>query len=143
MIFKELTKYKTCNHFQFGIDTDLATSCNASTEGSGVFLVYSMDTAEKELLFIGSTGTVHNNGDIKHRAGGIADRIVNGTQFGKMPRRIAWPLQMKKENRSTLEIHWFETFNNKHRHIPTYVEGLILQKYLDVQGCLPKWNIAF
>jgi hypothetical protein len=34
------------------------------SEGSGVFLVYSVGD-EKELIMVGSTGTVQNNGTLK------------------------------------------------------------------------------
>jgi hypothetical protein len=50
---------------------------------------------------------------------------------------------MKLEKIETLEVHWFETFGVKHKVIPTYVEGLILQNHLKDFGKLPKWNVAF
>lgn len=142
-MFKELTKYKSTNQFTFTKKDNLFDSCNAPKEGSGVYLVYEVSGDDKELLFIGSTGTIQNNGELKHRAGGIYDRIVNGNQFGKLPRHKAWHFQMKIENIETLEVHWYETFAGKTKHIPTFVEGLILQKFLDEHGKLPRWNVAF
>jgi hypothetical protein len=50
---------------------------------------------------------------------------------------------MKLENINKLEIFWFETFNEKNKTIPTFVEGQLLQLYLDEHGSLPKWNVAF
>ena len=50
---------------------------------------------------------------------------------------------LKKENLEKLEIHWYETFNENTKDIPTYVEGLILQQFLDKNNVLPRWNIAF
>lgn len=142
-MYKELTKYKNKNHFEFQIEDELADVCNAPQEGNGIYLVYEVIGEAKELLFVGSTGTVQNNGEIKARVGGIYDRLVNGQQFGKLSRRKAWPIQMKNENIEKLEIHWMETFNAKTKHIPTYVEALILQKFLDEHAKLPRWNIAF
>ena len=142
-MFKELTKYENHNHFIFNNEGDLSEVCNAPQDGSGIYLVYAVSGEDKELLFVGSTGTVHNNGEIKHRVGGIYDRIVNGQQFGKLSRRTAWPIQMKKESIEALEVHWYETFNAKTKHIPTYVEGLILQKFMDENKTLPRWNVAF
>lgn len=142
-MFKELTKYKTQNNFVFNIDDDLSEVCNAPKNGSGIYLVYQVSDDEKELLFVGSTGTVHNDGEIKHSVGGIYDRLVNGQQFGKLSRRTAWPIQMKKENIDSLEVHWYDTFNAKTKHITTYVEALILQKFLDENHRLPRWNVAF
>jgi len=142
-MFKELTKYKNCNHFTFATENELSEVCNAPQEGNGVYLVYEVNGDEKELLFVGSTGTIQNNGEIKLKVGGIYEKLVNGQQFGKLSRRKAWPIQMKKENIEQLEIHWYETFNAKTKHIPTYVEGLILQKFLDENSRLPRWNVAF
>ena len=142
-MFKELTKYKNQNNFTFNIENELSEVCNAPKEGNGIYLVYDNSGDEKELIFIGSTGTVQNNGEIKLRVGGIFDRLVNGQQFGKLSRRKSWPIQMKKENLENLEVHWYETFNEKTKDIPTYIEGLILQKFLDKNNALPRWNIAF
>jgi hypothetical protein len=142
-MFKELTKYKNQNNFTFNIENELSEVCNAPQEGNGIYLVYDVSGDEKELVFVGSTGTIQNNGEIKLRVGGIYDRLVNGQQFGKLSRRKAWPIQMKKENIENLEIHWYETFNETTKHIPTYVEGLILQLFLDKNNVLPRWNVAF
>jgi len=50
---------------------------------------------------------------------------------------------MKIEKIERLEVYWYETFNAKTKGIPTFIEGLILQAYLDEKGTLPKWNVAF
>ncbi|MFM2266031.1 MAG: hypothetical protein RLZ77_1451 [Bacteroidota bacterium] len=141
-MYKELTKFKTTNHFIFTPDNQLDEVCNA-TEGSGIFLVFQVKEDAKELIMVGSTGTVQNNGTLKSKNGGLYDKIVNGHQFAKTGRKYSWPSQMKLEKIETLEVHWFETFGGKHKVIPTYVEGQILQIHLNEFGCLPKWNIAF
>ena len=81
-----------------------------------------------------------NNGKIKHRQGGLYDRLVNGKQFGK-PRRQSWLEKMKTENIDALDIYWFDTFSDG--DIPGTVEGKIIQTYFDTYGCLPKWNKEF
>jgi hypothetical protein len=50
---------------------------------------------------------------------------------------------MKIEDITTLEVVWYETFNDKTKVIPTFVEGQVLQNFLDENGRLPKWNVAF
>ncbi len=142
-MYKELTKFKTNNSFSFTVDNSLEEVCNASENGSGVFLVYDASNEEKELIMIGSTGTIQNDGSLKSKNGGLYDKIVNGHQFAKTGRKYSWPAQMKLENIDRLEVYWYETFSAKNKFIPTYVEGLILQKFLDENGKLPKWNVAF
>ena len=142
-MYKELKKFKTQNTFSFTQEDSLETVCNAPESGSGVFMVYAVDGEEKELIMVGSTGTVQNDGTLKSKNGGLYDKIVNGHQFAKTGRKYSWPAQMKLEKRDRLEVFWYETFNAKNRFIPTYVEGLILQKFLEENGKLPKWNVAF
>lgn len=142
-MYKELTKFKTSGNFSFTTDNNLEEACNATETGSGVFLVYNADAEEKELIMVGSTGTIQNDGTLKSKNGGLYDKIVNGHQFAKTGRKYSWPAQMKLENINRLEVYWYETYNAKNKFIPTYVEGLILQKFLDENTKLPKWNVAF
>ena len=140
-MYKELEKFKVTNSFLFSPEDSLEQVCNAS-EGCGVFLVYDLTTA-KELIMLGSTGTVQNNGTLKIKNGGLSDKIVEGHQFAKTGRKYSWPAQMKLEGISSLEVVWYETFNADVKGIPTSVEGQVLQNFLDENGRLPRWNVAF
>tara|TARA_R110000868_G_scaffold270682_2_gene530105 strand:+ start:839 stop:1261 length:423 start_codon:yes stop_codon:yes gene_type:complete len=140
-MYKELKKFKVSDSFTFTAEDSLEQVCNAS-EGSGVFLVYAV-ADEKELIMVGSTGTVQNDGSLKIKNGGLKEKIVEGHQFAKTGRKYSWPTQMAKEDISTLEVVWYETFNDKTKGIPTFVEGQVLQNFLDENGRLPKWNVAF
>lgn len=142
-MYKELKKIKFKNQFHFNVDDSLEQVCNAPESGSGIFLVYSVNEEVKELIMVGSTGTIQNNGKLKSKNGGLFDKIVNGHQFAKTARKYSWPTQMKLENITSLEVDWYETFNDKNKVIPTFLEGQILQFFLDENGKLPKWNIAF
>ena len=140
-MYKELEGFKVSNQFSLTIDDSLEEVCNAS-EGSGVFLVYDV-ADEKELIMVGSTGTVQNDGSLKSKNGVLYDKIVNGHQFAKTGRKYSWPAQMKLENIERLEVSWYDTFNEKVKVIPTFIEGQVLQNFLDENGSLPRWNVAF
>ena len=143
-MYKELKKFKTKNQFTLTQEDSLETVCNASETGSGIFLVYDVKSEEeKELIMVGSTGTVQNDGTLKSKNGGLYDKIVNGHQFAKTGRKYSWPAQMKTENIETLEVYWYETFNAKTKIIPTFIEGQILQNFLTENDKLPRWNVAF
>ncbi|MES2573691.1 MAG: hypothetical protein V4572_01990 [Bacteroidota bacterium] len=142
-MYKELKKIKVQNQFSFSVDDSLEEVCNASEAGSGIFLVYAVEGEEKELIMVGSTGTIQNDGTLKSKNGGLFDKIVNGHQFAKTGRKYSWPAQMKLENISRLEVSWYETFNEKNKVIPTFLEGQILQNFLDENAKLPRWNVAF
>jgi hypothetical protein len=142
-MYKELEKFTVKGNFTFTQDDSLEEVCNASEAGSGVFVVYAVANDTKELIMVASTGTVQNDGTLKSKNGGLHDKIVNGHQFAKTGRKYSWPAQMKKENIDRLEVLWFETFNSDTKGIPTSVEGQILQNFLDENGKLPRWNVAF
>jgi hypothetical protein len=142
-MYKELKKFKVTKSFTFNLDDSLEAVCNAPDSAGGVFLVYAVVDEEKELIMVGSTGTIQNNGTLKCKNGGLYDKIVNGHQFAKTGRKYSWPAQMKLEKIERLEVVWYDTFNEKVKVIPTLVEGQVLQNFLDENGSLPRWNVAF
>ena len=141
-MYKELEKFKT-ESFSLTADGSLEEVCNAPESGSGVFVVTAVSEEGAELVMVGSTGTVQNDGTLKIKNGGLYDKIVNGHQFAKTGRKYSWPAQMKKENIDRLEVTWYETFNDTDKQIPTFVEAQILQNFLDENDRLPRWNVAF
>ena len=141
-MYKELEKFKVTNSFAFTVEDSLEQACNAP-DSAGVFVVYAVEGDTKELIMVGSTGTVQNDGTLKSKNGGLYDKIVNGHQFAKTGRKYSWPAQMKLENIEALEVIWYETFNADVKAIPTTVEGQVLQNFLDENGKLPRWNVAF
>lgn len=141
-MYKELKKFKVTKSFTLTANDNLEEVCNAP-EAAGIFMVYAVVGEEKELIMAGSTGTIQNDGTLKNKSGGLYDKIVNGHQFAKTGRKYSWPAQMKKENIAVLEVHWFDTFNEKNKAIPTFIEGQVLQNFLDENNRLPRWNVAF
>ena len=142
-MYKEVKKFKIGGSFTFTPDQNLEEVCTASDTGSGVFLVFTVDGETKELIMVGSTGTIQNDGTLKSKNGGLYDKIVNGQQFAKTGRKYTWPTQMQKEEIAQLEVFWYETFNAKTSVIPTFVEAQVLQSYFAENGKLPRWNVAF
>ena len=61
-MYKELKKFKLKGQFAFTAEDSLEDVCNAPETGSGIFLVYAVEGEEKELIMVGSTGTVQNDG---------------------------------------------------------------------------------
>lgn len=141
-----LSKYSESGKFIYNQNDDLRLVCNASKSKSGVYLMYNCDT--KELLYIGCSGHIKNDGEISTRktgGGGLYGRIVNGHQFGKMKRYEALPQKMKEENIAQIEIIWYVTFDEKAnlKHSPTFVESNLLQEYFEKNNRLPRWNLKF
>ena len=104
-MFDELTKYKNNNHFFFTAKEELKNVCNATKNKSGIYIVYELKNGRIELVYIGSSGKAQNDGTIKHRNGGLYDRIVNGHQFEKIPRKKSWKQKLINEEIEALDIY--------------------------------------
>ena len=144
-MFDELQKYKQTNHFFFQATDKLREICNAPTDKSGVYLVYALKNGKIELIYIGCSGKLEKDGTIfirKAGLGGMKDRIVNGHQFGKVPRRISWIKQMIEEKIEALDVYWYVTHDSNFSDNPREIENKLLRKHSVVYGRLPKWNKA-
>ena len=142
-MFDELNKYELRDHFFLKPEDNLQEVCNAPANKSGVYIVYALKNGKVELICIGRSGNHKSDGYMfirKGGLGGIKDRIVNGHQFGKTPRRISWINQIKKENIEALDIYWYTTHNEEYSDCPRVLENKLLRKHLDIYGRLPKWN---
>ena len=98
------------------------------------------------LIYIGRSGKVNDDGTIfirKAGLGGMKDRIVNGHQFGKIPRYKSWPLQMQSDGINKIYNDWYVTHNDEYIDSPREVEKYLLKKYFDQFGQLPRWNKSF
>ena len=140
--------YDIKDSFQFNCDENLNKQCNAPKTQGGVYLVY--EHASNQLIYIGSSGWVNQDGSFGLRKNGMWERIVNGDhEFviqgtkQKDKRKIIWPLKMNDDRIEQLRVDWFVTFNESIRHIPAFVEATLLQQYFDKYNVLPRWNKCF
>lgn len=142
-MFDELKPYKETDHFFFTTDKNLKEVCNAPSDKSGVYIVFALKNGRIELVYIGRSGKLNKDQTMfvrKAGLGGIKDRIVNGHQFGKVPRRISWPYVMEIEKIEALDVYWYITHNEKYNDCPIDVERCLLNKYREIYGCFPRWN---
>lgn len=142
-MFEELEKYDQQGHFFLRPYDSLGNVCNAPTNKSGIYLVYALKGGKIELVYIGCSGKHLVDGSMfirKAGLGGIKDRIVNGHQFGKIPRRISWITQIEKEGIEALDVYWYVTHSNNYSDCPRKVENKLLLKHLEIYYRLPKWN---
>ncbi|RKY76198.1 hypothetical protein DRQ07_10690 [candidate division KSB1 bacterium] len=139
-MFDELTKYKNNNHFFFTSNEKLENVCNAPKNKSGIYIVYELKNGRIELVYVDYSGKIQNNGRIKHHTGGLFDRIVNGYQFGEIPRKISWKQKLFKEKIEALDIYWYDTVNSETIDIPAFVAATIIQRFFEINGRLPRWN---
>ena len=136
-MFDEIKKYNKTDHFFLRSDGNLESSCNAPKSSNGVFIVYQLKKGRIDLVLIGSSGKIQKSGSLK-KTDSLYNSIVKDPQFG-----ISWISKIKKEDIDGLDIYWYETFNQKTKDIPSFVQSLLLQKYFEIYGRLPDWNIEF
>ena len=141
-MFDELNKYKANGHFFFSESDELKNVCNAPKNGIGVYIVYALKDGKIELIYIGSSGKILQNGHKKVRVGGMCDRLINGKQFDDARKR-SWKKKIIEENIEALDIYWYETFDKVNSDIPNTVEGILIQRFYEIYGVLPKWNKAY
>ena len=142
-MFDELKKYKISDHFFCKSTDNLKNVCNAPTDKSGVYIVYALAKGKVELVYIGRSGKKEKDGTIfirKAGLGGIKDRLVNGHQFGKIPRHKSWINQMRNEEIEAIDVYWYITHDTKNNDCPRLVENSLLRNHLNTFGELPRWN---
>jgi hypothetical protein len=142
-MFEELEKYTLKGHFAFNGLVTLRTVCNAPPDKSGVYLVYAYRNGVIRLIYIGCSGKIKKNGSIFIRKGGLKGRLINGHQFGKVPRKKSWPLQMARENIESLDVFWYVTHTEQYKDCPRELENKLLKEFYYTFNNLPSWNNEF
>lgn len=145
-MFEELEIYKRKGNFLFQLNDSFKDRCNAPTDCSGVYTIYRIVDNKEELIYIGSSGQRTKEGKIKHRKGGIYDRLVNGyhpNRFGeqkRIKRAKAFPIHMLNENIMIIRIYWWVTYDNSYSDFPTDVEAQLTTQYRNTFEKLPDWH---
>ena len=138
-MFDELTKYK--HHGNFGLmkDQKLVDVCNAPEE-AGVYYILMLRKGKVDLVYIGASGTMNQNGKFSKQL--LKGRLTKGKQDGVL-RQHYFTSMFLLHYMYALDIYWFVTYDNYTQDLPMYVEGVLMQKYFEIHGCLPLWNKEF
>ena len=138
-MFQELDKYKNKGHFFYTKDDLLSKQSKDVPNLPGVYLVYRLAGGKIDIVYIGKSGTIQQNGKSKDQ--GLRERL-NNTHQG-LNRQDYFNTKIEEENIEALDIYWYVTFDDDYRDLPSFVEGLLIQKYFDLYGQLPIWNLEF
>lgn len=136
----DIELYTDFGSFIFNANESLSLVCNAPKDANGVYLVYDVTDIRDELIYIGTSGKMSKDGNlITRKDGGLYARLVKGTQFLK-PRNKSWPIKMSEDKIESIRVNWYVTFNDVVKHIPTFVEGCLIQDFFREYGRLPQWK---
>ncbi|MCC5915755.1 MAG: hypothetical protein JJU02_00360 [Cryomorphaceae bacterium] len=138
-MFDELNKYQINGHFFFQKGDSLAHQSKNVPNLPGVYYILRLARGKIDIVFIGKSGAVLQNGDFIDQS---LRNCINNNQGG-MKGQQYFEQKMEQEDIDGLDIYWFVTFDDHHQHLPGFVEGQIMQRYFDVNGCLPPWNKEF
>ncbi|MCX6325055.1 MAG: hypothetical protein NT144_00155 [Bacteroidia bacterium] len=138
-MFDETKKYKNNGHFFFKKGDRLSEVSKKVPELPGVYYVIRLAKGRVELVYIGKSGTITQLGQFKDQ---LLKSRINNKQDG-MKRQDFFDKKMIEENIDGLDIYWFVTMDKTNNDLPGYVEGLLIQRFFEVQGRLPLWNKDF
>ena len=138
-MFDELDKYKETGHFFFRPNDNMNSVCNAPSDKAGVYIIYALRRGQIEIIYIGRSGEIKEDGSLFIRPGGIQDRLVNGKRDGELKRNF-WVAEMLKTGIEALDIYWYVTHNAAFVDCPKIIENTLLKKHYDIYGRLPRWN---
>ncbi|HXP49935.1 MAG TPA: helix-turn-helix transcriptional regulator [Bacteroidia bacterium] len=134
--FEELNKYKN-GRFFFKKGNKLSdVSGFVLNKSGGVYLIYK---DRIDLIYIGYSGTISQKGVMSKQS--LKGRINN--KQGGVLRQKFFEKKMMDDKIEELEIVWYETFDQVHKDLPKYIEGVLINKFYQLKGCLPIWNKAF
>ena len=105
----------------------------------GVYYILRLARSRIDLVYIGKSGTFNQKGTFKDQ---LLKGRINNKQNGT-PRQIFFDNKMISENIDSLDIYWFVTVDEHNNDLPSYVEGLLMQRYFKIYGVLPVWNKGF
>ncbi len=134
-MFDELKKYRKNGHFFFTKAVSLREASKDIPELPGVYYIIRLANGRVDLVYIGKSGTMQQNGRFKDQL--LRSRLNN--QQDSMRREDYFLKKMKEEDIDGLDIYWFVTFDKNHYDLPAYVEGLVMQRFFDIHGKLPPW----
>jgi hypothetical protein len=138
-MFDETKKYKNNGHFFFKKGDNLKQVSKSVPDLPGVYYIVRLSKGRIELVYIDKSGVIQQNGQFKDQ--GLQSRL-NSKQDG-IERQDFFESRILNEAIDGLDIYWFVTFDTKSKDLPGFVEGLLIQRFFEIHGRLPLWNMDF
>jgi hypothetical protein len=135
MFDDDLNKYNKTGHFFFKSGDDLSVVSTAVPHLCGVYYIYRLAEGGIDLVQIGKSGFMQQNGACQTQP-------LFGEDYQKTQKFFEAKWKTEK-NFDGLDIYWFATVDKNHFDLPSYVEGLLMQRYFELYGRLPLWNKSF
>lgn len=106
--------------------------------GYGAYIIRA-NTADGEILYIGKSGTIKNNGDLKKQD---LKKRLNNVQDNK-PRADYFKENLKEnEGLNELYFDWY-IIDPETKILPAFLEAVLIQEYYSKHQALPAWNNGY
>ena len=132
-----LEKYTNKGEFIFKMGDRLVDHCRNIPNESGVYLMYTIKNNVEELVYIGESGKMKQNGSFGVQK--LHKRLQN-MQNSQLSRQKHFEQELGANKIDAIKVAWFVTFNDSFKDLPMYVEALLLQNYFNKNNQLPQWN---
>lgn len=105
-------------------------------DGYGAYFITSIHGAKKEVVYIGRSGTLQQDGTFKKQA---LRRRLTMKQEGEY-RETFFVRKMEEMKLDCLRFNWFVTHTKNTMVLPALAEAELIQAFWEDQGVLPLWN---
>ena len=102
----------------------------------GIYIIYSIKNLSKDIIYIGKSGTMINDGTFKSQ--GIAQRLTKVQN--KLQRKIYFQNILNEYKFDKLEFLWITTYDEEYQEIPSFSEAKMIQAYFNQYKKLPLLN---
>jgi hypothetical protein len=102
----------------------------------GIYIIYSFKNNFEEIIYIGKSGTMINDGSFKEQ--GIQKRLTK--KQGNIVRKKYFQDVIYDNKFDKLKFLWIVTFDDKNKEIPSLSEAKMLQAYFNEYHRLPLLN---
>jgi hypothetical protein len=140
MKFNSLNKYKNSGTVFLSCHDNLRKATVNVPNKPGIYLFSEINGKHEVLKYIGSSGSILQNGKFK---GQLMRSRINNKMNSKFTRANFFKKHFETSKCDLIKIDWYVTFDDENLDLPKYVEANILQEYYSLFGELPEWNNTF
>ncbi len=140
MNFKATKKYKQTGTTFFEEGDNLRQVTKSIPDLPGVYLFHEVEGKYTRLKYIGSAGTIKQDGKFK---GQMLRGRINNKMNSQQTRSQFFKEHLKNTNCDLIRIDWYVTYDEDFLDLPKYVEALMVQEFYGWFGSLPDWNKEF
>jgi hypothetical protein len=136
---KIINQYACRGEFSFKKDDKLNMVSSKLPETPGVYIFSVIKDKKEEVVYIGKSGTLEQNGCFKKQ---FLRKRLNNKQDG-LKRQDYFERKIEIEELESIKVYWAVTFDENNSDLPAFVEANLLQLFFRENMKLPRWNKSF